>query len=186
MMTNEQILQERDLVRQCQAGDQAAWTRLFHRYWWCVWKAARAFLRSEGRNDDLVDEIAAQVWAYLGYGSGKRLRGFDPEQGRLATLLVQRTWQVVQKDRQQRRRRRRREVEQDPQAPEPVAPGAAAEISDWRLQEFFTTLAEWEVIFWRDVLLHAPTAEALAAMSEACFRKRVQRQRWKLRAFLYG
>ena len=39
------------------------------------------------RNDDLVEEITAQVWASFGVHNGKRLRGYDPERSRFATFL---------------------------------------------------------------------------------------------------
>lgn len=184
MTACDEILAERLLIRQCQQGDQAAWFELFRRYRECVWRAARRCLGSEGCNEDLVEEMTAEVWASLGVHSGKRLRGYDPDRSLFATFLASRTWQVVQNDRKKRARRRRLEVQPGPDDPEPAAFGVPVERLESCLEDFLTTLPGWEAAFCRDNVLRLRDPEVLATMTAGCFNKRVERRRRKFKRFL--
>ncbi len=184
MTTCDEILAERLLIRRCQQGDQAAWFELFQCYQGCVWRSARRFLGSEGRNEDLVEEITAEVWASLGVHNGKRLLGYVPDRSQFATFLASRTWQVVQNDRKKRRWRRLHEVQPGPCDPEPPAFGLSLALLERYLEEFLATLPEWEAAFCRENVLRVRGPQVLATMSAGCFNKRVERLRRKFKRFL--
>lgn len=184
MTARDEILAERLLIRRCQEGDQAAWFLLFQRYRECVGRSARRCLGPEGQNEDLVEEMTAEVWASLGVHHGKRLLDYDPDRSRFATFLASRTWQVVQNDRKKRRWRRLHEVQPGPCDPEPPASGLSLALLERCLEEFLATLPEWEAAFCRQNVLRVRDPQVPATMSPGCFNKRVERLRRKFKRFL--
>ncbi len=96
-----------DLVRRCTGGEHAAWSALFTRFQARLKTRVRVFLRGQGGDSSLVDEIAAQVWLVLLQRDARLLRQYQPDRSFLAFLASIARYETLVRFRSERRRRGR-------------------------------------------------------------------------------
>lgn len=105
------VQSDSQLVQRCLAGDAAAWEQLYRQCQRTLLFSIRLLLGPGGADEDLVEEIAAEVWASLLHEDGQRLRGFDPDRNtRLVTYLCHLARRHVQQRRRSDSRRQAREM----------------------------------------------------------------------------
>lgn len=75
---------EQSLCRRAIAGDQRAWSELFHRYHPGLVEDVAAKLGSRRRDGQLVDELASTVWENF---ASRGVRAYDPARGPLRVYL---------------------------------------------------------------------------------------------------
>lgn len=111
-MTNLQDVEsDKRLVQRCLAGDQSAWESLYRQCQRTLLFSVRLLLGPGRADEDLVEEIAAEVWASLIDQDAQRLRGFDPSrETRLVTYLCSLARREVQRRRRTDQRRQAREA----------------------------------------------------------------------------
>jgi RNA polymerase sigma factor (sigma-70 family) len=150
---------DRQLVAHCLAGDASAWEQLYRQCQRTLLFSIRLVLGPGGADDDLVEEIAAEVWASLIEEDGQQLRGFDPDRKtRLVTYLCHLARRHVQQRRRSDSRRQAREVA--------VSRGEAASSASIPhetqrlLEEFLKELTPREREFCVDYLLAAKPVES--------------------------
>ncbi len=107
-----------DLVDRCRAGDEAAWAEMHAKCQQHVLRQIRFTLGDQGRDQNLVEEIAARVWFGLVADNGHLLGRFQPKKGNglekyLGAIA---RFEVLRHQRSEYRRRRR---EQDRQSDRP-------------------------------------------------------------------
>jgi hypothetical protein len=82
------VIQDRQLVDRCLAGEVAAWSTLYQQCHDALLKTIRLFLGQAGNDTNLVEEIAARTWYALVKDDGGLLGRFDSKYGcRLTTFL---------------------------------------------------------------------------------------------------
>jgi DNA-directed RNA polymerase specialized sigma24 family protein len=145
--------EDRRLVEQCLAGDEAAWDELYRRHHPILLRIIKALLFSKTGRADLVEEIAARVWFSLVSENGRRLGLYDAGQGcRLITFLAAMARnEILQHIRAERRRRIREQFASQPESVSPL-------LNDWQgknlVEEFVKTLTPREREFFRSNLLN--------------------------------
>lgn len=172
---------EAQLVADCLRGSDEAWERLYRGCQRSLLLSIKIMLGPEARDENLVDEISAQVWLWL-LEDDRRLSTFDPRRGRLVTYLV-----ALARDSLQRRLRsdRRREAREETAA---VSESTAA--GDWlasyesSLGEFLSVLTPREREFCEQYLLAAPHSAHTVTYSSANVRQLRHRVLVKLQRHL--
>lgn len=96
-----------DLVRLCASGEHSAWSALFGRFHSRLQTRIRMFLRQQGQDQSLVDDIAGQVWLVLLQQNGRLLRQYQPHRSFLAFLGSIARYEALMRFRTDRRRRGR-------------------------------------------------------------------------------
>ncbi len=149
---------EQQLIQRCLQGDDAAWESLFHLCQRSLLLSIKLTLGAQAADEDLVNEIAAQVWLWL-VESDRRLKNFDPHRGRLTTYLAVLARESVRRLKRSERRREFREAQagHDGITADDMSAFTAA------LGEFLPTLTPKEREFCEGYLLaspvHIPTNE---------------------------
>ncbi len=109
MEPNRDGQRDQRLVRECMAGDAAAWRRLYASYYARLVAYAGAVLRREGRRDaNLADEMAERVFVALLIGPRPLLEQYDPAQAPLweyLKALGRRRLRALLRDRHERQAR---------------------------------------------------------------------------------
>jgi DNA-directed RNA polymerase specialized sigma24 family protein len=86
------------LLADCLAGEESAWKLLVARHEPRLRALAGRLLGRKG-HWDIVEDIVTAVWLSLWQDSRRRLQGFDPQRGSLATYLNALTRRAVQRQR---------------------------------------------------------------------------------------
>lgn len=105
---------DEQLVARCRAGDEAAWAEVHAKCHAHVVRQIRYTLGELGRDDNLVEELAARVWYGLICDDGYLLQRFQPNRARglekyLAAIA---RFEVLRHQRSEFRRRRREHYRQ--------------------------------------------------------------------------
>jgi len=150
MTVAEEIVEEQLLIRQCLANDSAGWDRLYEHYQPGLLHSIRRRLRGQTHDPNVIEDLAQEVWAWLVAKHMRRLRAFDPEQGRLGSYLDLLAHYRVQQFRQEHARHKPPEALQEWQAPDHGAPAGSEDLT---LEEFLRTLSPQEGRFCRERLL---------------------------------
>jgi DNA-directed RNA polymerase specialized sigma24 family protein len=181
-VSTEQIFPSDEiLVRQCLAGNPAAWNFLYRHYHDQLVRAGARLLGARSRDTELADEIAARVWCSLVFQNSHRLRAFDPARGRLSAYLAALVRQEVQHYYRPRRPGARQLplVEGQAVQPPPDVPESG------QRDEFLATLTGQEQRFFLEHLMaRGEDAPPPRPLSPANYRKLKQRVLYKLHQFL--
>jgi len=86
MFPTDESVSDWPVVQQCLAGLSAGWDVLYRRYHGYVVQVVAARLPWGAVKQDLVDDIAHEVWVKL-YANPNRLRMYDPARGSLRAFL---------------------------------------------------------------------------------------------------
>ena len=107
-----EVLADRQLVDECLSGEQSAWERLYRRCHPALILAVRKHLGPRADDQELVDEIAAQVWFLVIQNDGQVLNRFSTKRDcRLASYLGGLARNQVRNHTRGEQRRQAREVE---------------------------------------------------------------------------
>jgi RNA polymerase sigma factor (sigma-70 family) len=151
--------EDRRLVDQCLAGDEAAWDELYRRHHPALLRVIKILLVSKTGRADLVEEIASRVWYSLVSENGRRLGRYDANLGcRLITFLTAMARnEILQHIRAERRRRAREQFASQPESVSPL-------LNNWQgknlVEEFVSTLTPREREYFRCNLLNLSSGDA--------------------------
>ena len=150
--------QDQQLANRCLAGEVGAWEELYGCHHPSLLVSIRVLLGRGSADEDLVDEISAQVWYALVANDGTLLAKYESKRGAsLATFLRAVAKDLVSRHFRSERRRQRRESASLVQRPRHQVPSARQ--SSASLSEFMKTLSPLERDFCGDYLLAPPPSE---------------------------
>ena len=139
-----------DLVCRCLRADEGAWAELFDRYQAPLQARIRIYLGNRGRDANLVEEVAAEVWLGLLQRDGTLLRHFQHGSSFLAYLSSIARYKTLLHFRGTRRRRELSACGIELKLGDSVI---CSEYSEAELSEFLTTLTPREREFLDTLIL---------------------------------
>ncbi len=182
------VLADRQLVDDCLTRKPGAWERMYNRAHPALMMAVRKHLGSRAGDQQLVEEIAAQVWYLLIQHDGELLDRFSTDRDRRLSSylggLAQN--QVRTYDRgEQRRHAREAEATRSHRAGETIHESR----NPLEMQDFLSTLTDWERQYVAWCMLppgEKGTARGPFSVTENSDRQLRHRLKTKLKAFFLG
>ena len=170
------------LAKRCLAGDVAAWEQIYAQCHEPLLVSIRFMLGVQGKDANLVDEIAARVWYALVAKDGELLARYNPARGaKLVTFMRALARDELAKHFRGELRRRKREITAFHDRPRPEND---LDLSLDSLPEFLATLTPRERGFCNDYLLAEPSGAAAQTHSSANIWQLTHRIHQKLLRFL--
>lgn len=183
----ETVERDESVIARCLAGDQAAWTELYHLCHRRLLAVAHETLGALDNRRDASEEVAARVWMQLVNSDFSLLRAYDSTRNCRFTTYITAICrhQALNYQKSQRRRRMHEVSVEKVDALDPSFAGPASPEVNWLPSDFLDLLTSRERSFCAVYLMSATSGEHHELKLSQCNIRQLRRRvRQKLVEFL--